>query len=292
MKNKIFLFILLNTLLLILCSCTKPLKSVDLTEEVVTKEYTDLEGNELEINSIYIDNGIGIKGVNVSVHYAKEKKVVVSAPEDFFEDFKATSKSNEIKLQASHTKKYNTRDIKIDIYGYVFNEVDLSNVDATFENSTLNQDFSLNVEAASSVVIRELNSSEADIDVSGASQVTFNMITASKFDYEVSGASKLVVFTGSIGEAEGEVSGASEVLFGGSCQEFNLELSGASKLECNDCSCVKANLKISGASYARIKVTENLIYSISGASSFYYNKSVKNVDEKSRSGSCYVEATE
>ncbi|QTV06257.1 head GIN domain-containing protein [Faecalibacter bovis] len=111
-----------------------------------------------------------------------------------------------------------------------------------------------------------------DIKLSGASKlVAKHAMKLDKLDVNLSGASSLDlnVISNSINL---ENSGASKFILKGNAKDFEVKVSGASKIEAEELKASKVRINASGASSAKIWAVDNLIVDASGASKVYVIK--------------------
>ncbi len=94
--------------------------------------------------------------------------------------------------------------------------------------------------------------------------------TTEKLELDISSAAtlKLEVKTQTL---DVEISSAASVTLTGSTNKMKADLSGASHFNASDLETLKADIDMSGASSAKIKVTEELQYDVSGASRLIYS---------------------
>lgn len=132
----------------------------------------------------------------------------------------------------------------------------------------------LNMSGASKAEI-EADFRSFDIDMSGASklQLTGN---ADGLEIDCSGASKANL-SGGFDKAEVGVSGSSDVTVHKDIRLLELEVSGASKFEVKGKTAI-ADVELSGASKARLEVTGEMTYELSGVSTLR----VRDMDAKIR----------
>lgn len=119
-------------------------------------------------------------------------------------------------------------------------------------------DFTFNVDGASSLNIKDMETGKIESEISGASSVT-GSINATDAKFEVSGASK--------------------VDLDGSGNNLILNVSGASNLNLTKFIVNTADVNLSGASQATLDVKEKMAVILSGASKLYFydNPTIANI---------------
>ncbi len=283
--------IVLVLMLITLSACGKGVRiiGIECSGELITKEYTDFVGNELIVRDIYTNNEANKKNVNFYTHSSKDKKIVITAQQEVIDSIKVSAKNNEIVIAGSKTKYYDTESIKIELYGYKFEEISLENASGEIDASSVEKDFELNISNVSNIKLTEINGNELDANVSGASILTLYNITESSVEIEASGAStvnsigaelasidlnfsgtsKGTIYTHS-NTVEAELSGASSVTLNGFAEKLDVELSGSSSIEALEFKVDTCEVEASGASVANVNVTKTIMYSLSGASLVQY----------------------
>jgi hypothetical protein len=111
------------------------------------------------------------------------------------------------------------------------------------------------------------------LKLNGASQLEIKQMSAGNFKVEISGASNL---TGDIkigGRAVFNVSGASRVKLGGTAENMQLDLSGASQARLSELALKDADVNFSGASSGQLNIKGQLNMNLSGASRLEYSGS-------------------
>lgn len=103
------------------------------------------------------------------------------------------------------------------------------------------------------------------VDVSGVAKVTANNIKTDSFNLDISGASKV--------ELNGEAN------------SLNIDASGASKIDAENLKVANANVDVSGASNITVNATEEVKADASGASKINYVGEPKNVVKKTSGAS-------
>ncbi|GAB1402878.1 hypothetical protein MASR1M74_00560 [Lentimicrobium sp.] len=126
-----------------------------------------------------------------------------------------------------------------------------------------------------------------DIDVSGAVELKgSNEMRFNELEIEGSGAS-IINLNISAKKLECELSGASSATLIGQTDYFNIDISGASKLNAMEVLAKTCKLKVSGASSAKVNVKDTLRIDGSGASEVLYSGN-PNVVETELSGASKV----
>lgn len=142
-------------------------------------------------------------------------------------------------------------------------EIDLSGA-SRIENlqASSNGKFSLDMSGAAKAEI-SADFNQIDLDLSGASKLRIDG-TADFIEMECSGASSAKI-TGNYNISDIEVNGSSNVSLSDDLEYMKLEVSGASRFELHG-QAARADVEISGASKARIAVSKELNYEVSGVS--------------------------
>jgi hypothetical protein len=101
--------------------------------------------------------------------------------------------------------------------------------------------------------------------------ITVTIVTPELRRVEVSGACQVEIAEVATEEFVVNLRGASQLAANGICERLVADVSGASKLECEDLASVSAQIDASGASKAYVTANESLFADASGASSIRYS---------------------
>ncbi len=160
----------------------------------------------------------------------------------------------------------------IETYGNIFQYINVNmnsnKLSIWLDNKNYKGDIDIKVYASS----QQYNSIEA----SGASTVSLtSKITASSYDVKLSGASKCTMHKDSdnLSSLSIEASGASKAIIKGSASKCNIEASGASAISGAQFTCEELDVDLSGASDLVINITKIAKGSLSGASILRYGGS-------------------
>jgi phage shock protein PspC (stress-responsive transcriptional regulator) len=122
---------------------------------------------------------------------------------------------------------------------------------------------------------------------SGAVSYVVGEFTSPSFNVELSGASRLEISNLKTTDLELEISGASRATLAGTGKTISADLSGASRLLAYNFLVEEATLEASGASYIEINATKTLSGDVSGASKINY-KGDPDIIKQDESGSSRI----
>lgn len=283
--KKLLIFFTFLFSILILTSCAK--ETVKITGELIEKEIEISELDKLYISNIHLKKDNIEFGPKIELINSNVKSIIIKLQESLFNELNINKDSNELDINGSHFKKYETSyDLKIIISGYKLSELDLSTNSILYsENNTIN-DKNLNVKlsGASILNLNDIAVEKANFKLSGASIININSFKTNSLDIEMSGASIINVENININNIDAELSGASFLNFEGEVFDFDLELSGASSLSNYELRIKSLTVDASGASNIKVYVTDSINGHISGASALRY-KGYPNINVKSSGAS-------
>jgi phage shock protein PspC (stress-responsive transcriptional regulator) len=126
-----------------------------------------------------------------------------------------------------------------------------------------------------------------EVELSGASRLVINGFSEEDFNVNLSGASR-VEANSNFESVEMDISGASRASFVGTGDNLVIEMSGASRIDFYEFFLQSADIDASGASRAEINISTDLKAAASGASSIYY-KGDATISDIDTSGGSRVE---
>lgn len=308
MKKCIMILVSIFMLLAIVACGSKNPTFIVCSGELVTNEYTEVNGNKLTIKNIYILNAN--KKVDFYTHGGSDKKIVITTQQEVFDTLKVKESNNEIIISGSLLSSYDTDSIKIEAYGYRFDEINLENAVGEINGATTNKEFELNLSGASNIKLSEINGNEFEASLSGASLLTLSNITYSDVELNLSGESRINCINCEIVDAElnlsgastgtmylvgtsceASLSGASSLTLNGNGEKLEIEASGGSSVEASFYTVKKCSAHLSGASTTKVIVSDELMYNLSGASYLEYSGS-PSITGKNISGGSEAKQTE
>ena len=282
--KKGLLFLCAIRLLSALTACNAR-KDVESEEEFITKDYTFEDLNEITIKDIHLKQGGNYFGANVYFMEADTNKISIAASKDVLEEIKVKEFNSEITISASKYKNYVTKSVDIYIYGYHFEEFNLSNVDAIINKSAfMGKNVDLNLSGACKAEIDEI-SKDLDLDTSGASAVYIKKMEADELEINSSGASNIEINALEVNEVNANLSGASRLYLNGKANKAKYIGSGASYFNLKNCPTDNVDVNLSGASEMLTSFNLSLIGDISGGSELTYYSQSNNVNVKDSGGS-------
>ena len=245
--KKYFFLIIATTLLM--SSCVKE----HLTGNTITQTF-DVPGQYTKLS---ISNNIVVKFSN------QVQQIEATADEGIMPNLVIKLVNGELKLYRKNGNFFLSSPIEISLpYNDQLRKVNLSGVSFFYGN---------------------LDAAEIEIEASGLSMFEGNLI-ATEIEVELSGESSVNCRNLSASKLELEASGASKAMLIGSVIDFDLDLSGASKLEtestgtqyafeCQQCEC-----ELSGASIAYFHCDGTIKGDLSGASEIHYSGNANTYD--------------
>lgn len=269
--KKLFIFLSILVSVIFLASCS--IETVKITGSKIEKEIEANEIEKLNVDNIRLRNNFLSSGPKIEIKDSDKKSIIISMQESLQNELDISTKSNELTIEGSHFKEYETDyELVITISGYKLSSFDLAGqVNLEAENNTLsNSKLSIKLSGASKFKAETINVNDLDLKLSGASKIEFDEVNAKNTDIEISGASNIKINAFNVTNIEAEVSGASNLEFDGNVDTFNIEISGASTLSDYDLKVNKLYLDVSGASTIKVSVNQLLDGNISGASTLNY----------------------
>lgn len=276
---------------------------------VISKEFEVVDVSNLVVKDIQIRQGNSSYQANVAIKGGEEKKVVVTAQESLFDEIEVACSNGYLTVKGGANEYYETNSVKIEVYGYEFDLVDLSCCRGTLEGAVLTQSSKIVLSGASDIQLDRAEKQSLEINLSGASELETGSLNVVKLvayisgagDLEVgsvnaqggsitvsgagefnlgnakmdelglgiSGASKGDISIADIGKLKATVSGASELEIDGKCTDAEVILSGSSEFDGKDCLISQAVLTLSGGSDVEITCSKMTV-SASGASTVRY----------------------
>lgn len=252
--------------------------------EYITKEITSFEINEVMIKGIYVDSN----GFKVDFHKG-DSKVVFRAQEEALRNIFIKENDGLLKI-SSDNNKFDTNEIKIDIYGNDLSKLDLENVYGVIDKDVLSDNGDITLKVASSVTISELRFDNYDIKLKDACTLRINYLEGDDLDVKMSEASRLFIDSGKgenidikakeacsveikdveFEKVEATIEEASQLLISGTSEELEAKIYDASRLKAKDLKVEDAKVITEGASYSEVSFTESGRLSASQASKIKY----------------------
>ena len=259
--------------------------------EYITKEITSFEFNEVMIKGIYVDSS----GLKVDFH-SGDSKVVFRAQEEALKNIFIKENDGLLKI-SSDNNKFDTDEIKIDIYGSDLSKLDLENVYGVIDKDVLSDNGDITLKVASSVTISELRFDNYDILLKDACALRINYLEGDDLDVKMSEASRLFIDSGKgdnieikakeacsveikdieFDEVEATIEEASQLLISGTSSELEAKIYDASRLKAKDLKVENAKVITEGASYSEVSFTESGRLSASQASKIKYYSDSKDI---------------
>lgn len=286
-------------------------KIIEANGEVIEQEFLLDEASKLEIKNITVKKQNTMTGANVEVHPGQDRKVIIKAQESIISRLNSKISFNTLKVYGVKNEAYACSGIDISIYGYTFDEINLSNACtvAMEEGCIGNEDIRLDISGASNLSVPTISGQSIDIDISGASSLsTDNCSGVERIRLDISGASRLTIKKSQIKkirldnsgastciiddlQVESSVidnSGASTLVISGNCDSLKLNCSGASTASFQKLLCDIIDASISGASHATVTFKSKLSGSVSGGSNIIYYGNSQNVDVNQSGGASLI----
>ncbi|MDE5565744.1 MAG: DUF2807 domain-containing protein [Anaeroplasmataceae bacterium] len=291
MKKILFLFICFSLLVLVGCAGF-PHRTIIGTGEVIEKTYELKEATKLEVKDFHIQKGTAMEPVTLRLHPSEEQKVVIQANESLFSRFTCKISFKTLKIHGVRNDAYDCEGISIDVYGYVFEDIDISFADTIVDAACLSDNkLKLNCSGASKInITNDYQATQIRIDCSGASSVNLLKCNFDSIRADLSGASSLEIEQLVAEEAKMNCSGASNaaILNGGTIKQLNLDCSGASNVLLSKVTSLNVKVDLSGASSATIAFTGSVDGSISGASNLKYIGDSSKINVKQSGGASLI----
>lgn len=263
-------------LLFVLAGCSMINKSIK--GDVIIKEYSVEATDNLNIKEIKLKNK-NIKYIpRVNIKKGDTKKIEIQTQEGMFDEIKIDSTSNELKISANDLCNYKVSTLNINIYGFEFEELNLSCVDVIVEDGCINSNNSkISLSGATKLELNRLEG-ESDIHLSGACKM--NIIESyCNIDAKISGSSEIKINKFEASKLNSKVSGSSDIrINNGTVDNIECTLSGSSTFNGENFTSNNSFFKISGSSSAYITYVNGIEGSLSGASNLYYKGSGQNIN--------------
>lgn len=291
MKKILFLLICFSMFILVGCVGYSH-RTIIGTGEVIEKTYELKEATKLEVKDFHIQKGTAIEPVTLRIHPSEEQKVVIQANESLFSRFSCKVSFKTLKIHGVKNDAYDCEGISIDVYGYVFEDMDLSFADTVVDTTCLTDNkLRLDCSGASKLnITNDYQANQVRLDCSGASKVNFSKCNFDSIRVDLSGASALE-FEELVAEGVNmNCSGASEItiLNGGTIKQLDLDCSGASNVLLSKVNSLDVKIDLSGASNAFIAFTNSIEGSISGASNLKYIGDSTKINIKQSGGASLI----
>ena len=284
MYKKILFLIITFCFTLLIYGCGVQ-RTVEVSGEVKTETIEVGKCRKLLIKNIYLTNESGILP-KIKIISSNERKVVVRANESLLK----VKKSGEyLNITSDRNNRYITELLIIEIYGFIFEKIRLSGIDAEIDSSSLNKDLILDLSGACKANIYSFECNSLDLDVSGASSLNISSLISKEAEMTISGASSLKIDNFLVDDCEIDCSGASKLDLTGNIVNLDLEMSGASRCEAKDLIANFCDLECSGASNVKIGFSSSLRGEISGASKVIYYGPKEKVNFNVSGGSTFEE---
>lgn len=283
-KSFIYIFIFTTFFtLLSLTGCT--IKDVEVSGEVIKKEYTELEGKKIIIEDIATkENGKTYSPVIRFDGKPKTKSITIKAQEGFFDHLKIKEKGDTIIISANSRSYYLMEQVYIEINGYYFNEMSFEFCEVDIDPTSCEKNFYINIDAASVVRLVYYNGDNFTADISSASKLTINALTANTSNIDVSSASTFIGTDMETSNMNTNVKSASSAKVYGGAGDLVLNCSSASTFEGSSFAVDNANVTLTGASSALVNARETILYKLTGASSLFIYGLAKINEESSATG--------
>lgn len=291
MKKILFLLICFSMFILVGCVGYSH-RTIIGTGEVIEKTYELKDATKLEVKDFHIQKGTAIEPVTLRIHPSEEQKVVIQTNESLFSRFSCKVSFKTLKIHGVKNDAYDCKGISIDVYGYIFEDIDVSFVDTTVDALCLSDNkLKLNCSSASKMnIINDHQANQVRLDCSGASSISFSKCKFESIRADLSGASTLEIDQLVAEEAKLNCSGASHanILNDGAIKQLNLDLSGASNALLSKVTSLDVKVDLSGASNAIITFTNSMEGSISGASNLKYIGDSNKINIKQSGGASLI----
>lgn len=287
MKKVFFLGIIV---LFLLTSCRGFKKTVKGEGEVETKVYELEQSSKLDISDIQVYISGSTHGPDVEIIASNNRKVEIETNSSIFEHLKCENYFNEIQIKGKPIEIYECSKLSIRIYGFVFEDIDISCAKVTCDGDALSKtNLKLELSGATDFNVDSISCNTFNLDISGASEFIFSdVLEASTCHFDISGASQLNLLKWTGTTAEFDISGASSVtIHDGTAQNIDFDVSGASVIEMPSFYVSTAKVDVSGASTLKVGVNESITGEASGASTvIYYGDPTTNKVQLSGSSTC------
>ena len=290
MKKIIYFFILIVSFFS-LSSCNK-WKVVEGNGEYITREYNALEATSLTVNNIQINSGDSIIPVYLYLKSSETKKIEIVGQENIINGLELSVSFDELKISGKSRTKYKTDYLRIYLYGYKLNDLDLSLVTGFVDGYVLEENAEVSLSAASSLTVNNHigkklslllqsssefimnNSSVTKIDakLSSASSFLSSYLIAEKTVFEASNRSEVKIDTLIVNDASFTASSSSNINVEGEASSLDLSISGGSLFEGDSFNTEHVTIgSISGKSSISIYASKSInIIAASGQSKVLY----------------------
>ena len=254
-------------------------------EEKITKRIDISDVTEIEVKDISLKQKNTIFGANLYIESGIEQYVSLNIQEDLADKIIVKKLNNKLMIYGDKYTNYVTDSVDIYVYGYVFNYLNLSNVNVKVADNTLS---GLNVKAylsgASKLEANSITTKELNLDVSGASTINIEEIASENLKIVASGASSVNLNNGEVTNLNINESGATMIASSATINKLSLSISGASYANFFGATVNTGEAIISGASKVKLTFMQSFIVSLSGASKLEYYTLNGNLDVVSNTG--------
>ncbi len=270
MKKVIFIGLVV---LFLLTSCHGFKKTIKGEGEVETKVYELENSSKLDISNIQVCQLGSTHGPDVEIINSKERKVEIETNTSIFDHLKCEDYFNTLSIKGKSMEIYECSKISIKIYGYVFEELDISCARVTCDGAALSKTkLKLECSGATDFNVDSISCNTFNLDLSGASELILSdVLEASVCNFDISGASQINLSKWTGTSAEYDISGASSITIkDGKANHIDFDVSGASVIEMSSFYVAQAKVDVSGASTLKVGVNESITGEASGASAVMY----------------------
>ena len=266
MKKPILLILPLIALPLV--GCVPNL--VKATGKVIEKEYLiDEDATKLSIKDILIKDDMSSYYPEVTLYEDGDKKVVFTYEESLAKEIKVNANEGLLSISGNKNKRFISDGVKIDIYGFVFDDLKLDSCHILDTNKALNKNY-VKVDINDAAIFEEefITTKKMEVNVSSASSFDVMHINTETFSLNVKNASKVEIDDLLAIDATLNAQNASKLYVkDGIITNLNSKVESAAKADLKGIKVVKANIDVSGASNASYQASELVSGKVSGASS-------------------------
>lgn len=180
-------------------------------------------------------------------------EVTAQADADVLDDIKMTVKNGELNVKYGSFLSSNSHKIHLTIKAPTLREFS-ANGSTEFNCKKLEQwqDFSADLGGTSSVKIEALKCGKLEADVDGNSTFSVDKAACHEADFDANGSSAIKGNCVADRSMECDISGCSDISLSGKAMEIDLDVSGASKADCNVV-CDRLEIELSGSASAVLK---------------------------------------
>ncbi len=301
MTKKILYIVLTLLLCLSLSGCFKFAKDVELTGELITKDFSNIleeDINSFQITKLYTKS----KKIKVVLKNSSEPYIKVTAQESLFDELNVNHKISgiykQIIIKGNDAHIYVSKeDILIEIGSSKIQGIFLNNCNSEIDGSMFDNNITIGFSQDTYSKISDLDCEKINLECSGASVVEFNKLNASKISIECSGASNITI-NDVIGDTNGnldiECSGASIININSlNIKNLDIEFSGNSILKAKNINVSnKIDIEASGESNIELVGSSNEIETeLSGKSTVLAFDLITKIASIEASGSCKIQMT-